>query len=604
MRKHMKIIKIIVGLVLFCALFPTLQAVAQEEGQPYFVTSQDGATMTASADINGMVVAQLQQGSRVKFILQQDNLVKIDFNGRLGWVSSELIAPFTKELLPIYSSYYKLLQNSQHIVYALVADFTQDGVEDLYVVIDSNPAKGQYEEKIYSGDKIVYQKSRTTGLTVLKNATGYHLWHHSQTNSDKKYKLSKLNEQAKTDYFEVSGGKGTYEITANTYLKSYFIVSPGNSINEQTLVREQIASKDYYGADKRNEYEESIYLESFSLSKDGKTQSLLERDFSEFFSHYEKSKIEKVIYEDDYKSASLSDRFSFDIERVKKELLDLAEAVMPNQKLNSTDEENDELKVKLTQSVLLEMPYSEAISRNSFNYFKTVEQAIQKGLVGYDSSTLDRTTTDSENTYKREAMNAIIYDFYGAKVNDEEFNRLANNEGYVVDEEKYYAPIMETQSPETYIYRQLQAIELLANQYVAIKFKDYEMPQSVKVSEMNESAIIAGTEQKSGYVLFKQLLFKSGVKWVYIDTVEQLDYLNTDQYATYENSLDIIQKFIAEQQAQQVEEPEAVNEIIAPENQQIPTEPNEKSNTLILFVAFGMLIASSVVMYRKKISKK
>ena len=603
----MRILKMIMGLVLLFLCLPALNVAAEDVNQQYIVTSQGGVTMTASADENGMAVAKLKKGTRVNFVRQESKWVKVDYNGRLGWVSSEKIAPFTKELLPAYSTYYKLLENTDHLVYALLSDFTQDGVEDLYVILDANPEKGQYQEFIYSGDNVIYQKNIASGLTVLKSSTDYILWHHAQTNSDKKYKLSELNSQAKTDYYEASAGKGSYKITTNAYLNSYFIVQSGNGVmNEATLTYEQIASKDYSGADNKNDYDESIYLENYALSTGGKTQSLQAKDFDEQFSMYENSKVVKVIYEDNYKSAVLSDRFSFDVERVKKELLDLAADAMQANQLDSGAADMETLQQKLAQSALLEMPYSAGISRNAVNYFKIVEQAIPKGLVGYDSSTFEMTSDDKETTYNRAAVDALIYDFYGLKMNSEAFNRLANDEGYMVDDEKYTAGLKEPLDDETYMYRQLVAVESLENQYVAVKFTDYEMPQTVNISPDNEAALIAGVKHKNGYVLFKSLPFKSGVKWVYIDTVDQLESINDSQYTTYENSLDIIQKLIAEQKTTPSEFKEPVEEekVENVQQPQQPTQPTEQSNTWVIFLAIGILIASSITMYYKKFYKQ
>lgn len=606
MRKHMRVLKIVLGLVLFSALFPNSKVMAQEEESLYMVNAQDGAVMTASANVNGMVVAKLKQGTRVKLVREQGDWVKIDYNGRLGWVKGELISPFTKELLPIYSSYYKLLQSLDHIIYALVADFTQDGVEDLYVVLDSNPSKGQYEETIYSGDQVIYQNNNTNGLTIFKNANDYFLYHHTQTNSDKKFKLSQLNEQAKTDYYEVSGGKDTYEITANTYLKSYFVLSSGNgNVSAQTIKQEQIASKDFYGAEYKNEYEESIYLENYALSKNGKTESLLEHDFKELFSTYEKSKIVKVIYDDDYKSASLNERFTFDVARVQKELLDLAAAVLPRKQIEWDAIELEVLQQKLAQSVLLEMPYSEAISRNALSYFQMVEQGLQQGFVGYSSNDFGMNISEKETSFKRGQVDGLIYDFYGLKMNEEAFNRLGNNEGYLVDDENYSAPLIDAEPTETYTYRQLQAIESLENNYVALKYQDYEMPKNVIVAEANESVIIGGNELGKGYVLFKRLPFKTGVKWIYIDTVEQLEYLNKAQYATYENSLDIIQKFIAEQEKQNNDEEQSEEKLAMPIKSDLVTSDEQTNKGVFNFaigIIFAAFIAGSYYVYRRKYS--
>lgn len=226
--------------------------VGAEEVKFAIISAEQGTNMTATANPDGMKVAVLKQGGRVKLIRQEDSWSKVEYNGRVGWVRNEAITPFAEDLLSIYSIYYKLLEGTENLVYALVNDFTQDGIEDLYIIVDADPSKGQYIEKIYSGNSVIYQKNLKHGLTVLKDTTDYYLFHHAQTNSEKKLKLSELNDQAKTDYYEASEGESSYEIVANTYMHTYFVVQSSNGkLSELTFTHEQVTSKDFYGGEKR-----------------------------------------------------------------------------------------------------------------------------------------------------------------------------------------------------------------------------------------------------------------------------------------------------------------------------------------------------------------
>ncbi|WP_274309154.1 SH3 domain-containing protein [Solibacillus daqui] len=605
----MKFFKIMLSVLLFTALLPNPFVMAQEEGPQYIVTTTNGVSLTASADEKGMVVAKLSKGARVNFVRQQDNWVKVDYKGRLGWVPSETIAPFTADLLSIYAGYYQQLSKFDHIIYALVADFTQDGIEDLYIVSDADPSKGQYEEYIYSGEQLIYQKNSKSGLTILKNGDNYYVYHHTQTNDEKKYKLKQLNSQAKTDYFEVSAGKESYEITANSYVKSYFVLSAGDgSLDEQTFTYEQVASKDYYGAELKNDYEESIYLENYALSKDGQTTTLMEQDYRELFSTYEKSKVIKVIYDDHYKSSALNERFQFDSNRIKKELLDLAETVLPEKQFDFEQTELEKLQLMLDQSVYLEIPYKSMVERNMLTYFKAVQRGIAKGMTGFDSTQLLITNNETAITYERASIDQIIYDFYGVKMKPDDFNQLANDTGYLMTDENYVANIIEETQVETYIYRQLLAIETLENGYIALNYTDYEMPHEMKVSPANESMIIAGNKVGQGYVLLKRLPFKSDVKFVYIDTVDSLDYLNVNQFGVYENSLDAIQKLSAEQKAGQTEEKQEMEVTETEEDARAQLEAEaEPPISWWLLLGGAMLVvstfASSYYFYRKRIFK-
>lgn len=524
-----------------------------EENAFSIISANESVTMTVTADPNGMKVATLKPGTRVKLVRQEANWSKIEYNGRLGWVRQDAIKPFMQDLLPIYSSYYKLLDETEDIIYALVADFTQDGIEDLYMIVDSNPTKGQYTEKIYSGDTIIYQKNVKHGLSVLKDATDYYLFHHSQKNTDKSYKLSELNEQATIDYAGQSEGKSSYEIDTNHYLMSYYIVQAGNgNVTEQTFTHEQVASKDVYGSSKANEYEENIYLEKYSLSSNGQSKILLEKDYKEQFAVYEKAKGAKIIYRDDGNSAALSDKFVFDLKRAKEELLRLATDITAQKSIDVPDVELEILKLKLAQSVVLEMPFENGISRNALTMVKNIEQGMKNGLAGYDAGYFTKAKLefpiDGMDYVERTPIDQVIYDFYGTTVNADEFNALASVENRFLDKAYYQYPIEEQEKSDTYIYRQLQSVQELASGYDVLQFIDYEMPVELAVTESNENVLIAGKQVNKAYMVLKRLSFKSEVKWIYMDTVSQIDLMNDKQYATYENTLSVVQRYIAEQQ--------------------------------------------------------
>lgn len=601
------------GIALTLTLLLFMPATSAEEIEQYMVSSDKAITMTATADPNGMKVAILKPGTRVKLIREEASWSKIEYNGRLGWVSNEALAPFEQKLLPIYASYYKILNQTEQIVYALITDFTQDGIEDLYVITDGNPSKGVYTETIYSGESIIYQKNVKHGLSILKDSTDYYLFHHSQKNSDKKYKLSELNEQASIDYLKESEGKSSYEVATNHYLMSYNIVQAGNGkIQEQTFTHEQIASKDYYGASQINDYQENIYIENYLLSSNGKTKTLSEKEYNELFALYERAKGAKIIYSDDGNSASLSDKFSFDVEKAKNELFDLAEYVLAPSEFDVLSTELALLKDKLAQSVVLEMPYEEGVARNALTMVGNVEKGMKTGLQGYEASYFKEAAVDSplDGMHYKERMpiDNVIYDFYGATVNTEEFNALASAENRFLEKDYYQYPVSEDEESSTYIYRQLRNVSQLQSGYDILKFVDYEMPKDIIVSESNEKMLIAGKPVKEGYVIFKRLPFKEGLKWVYVDTVSDLKLMNEKQYETYEGSLFVVQRWIAEQQIPESNQAEEKSESIplasaAPVEEEPPSKP---VSWVFLGAILGLIIVSfgsAFYLYRRKLLK-
>lgn len=215
--------------------------------------------------------------------------------------------------------------------------------------------------------------------------------------------------------------------------------------------------------------------------------------------------------------------------------------------------EIETLKLKLAQSVFLEMPYEKAVSRNVYTMIKNVEEGMKCGLPGYGASQFPK---GNENSLQpnmqyidRSQIENVIRDFYGTTINSDEFNALASADGSFLDESVYQFPLdEEAEVYDNYVYRQLLSVEQFENAYDVLGFADYQMPIDVTVTESNENMLIAGEQLHEGYVVFKRLPFKSGMKWVYIDTISNLDLIDTKKYQVYENTLPLLQSLIAEQQ--------------------------------------------------------
>ncbi|MEK4228388.1 hypothetical protein [Solibacillus sp. FSL H8-0538] len=541
-----------------------LPSTSQANATPYYiVTPEVGVTMTATADAAGMTVAKLKQGARVEPIAQENGWTKVLYHNRLGWVKSDFIKPFTIDLTRSYSTYYKQLSETANIVYALVHDFTQDGVEELYVVTDSDTSKGEYVETVYSGPDVIYKKTLTDGLTIVRNTNDYYVKHDTRTKRGSAYPLSKLNDQAKTDYYVISGGNEKYEVPTNSYFNSLFVLQSGSgAVSERTYLIEEVVSKEYFGGQQKNAYNETIYAMHYSMTENGKKKSVTNKDFEMEISPYVNAKAVMEIYKDDDQSATLSNSYSFHVENVQQQLLALAEKSTGTQQelvksyAGWDEEELVTLQQKLAQSLILEIPFRFEMERNLVSYFSNVEIGIARGLPYYDPVFFTRSRTGEDERgytyYDRAPIDQVIYDFYGVKMDTATFNAQAGENGPSVDDFQYISLFSETQPGETYPYRQLIDIKELENDYVAMQFDDYSVPWDIIIDHTNESALIAGTYDKSGSVIFKRLPFEQGTKWVYIDTVESLNEVNIEQYKHYVNNLHVIQELSAEQKVNEV----------------------------------------------------
>lgn len=576
----------------------------------YTIVPEVGVSMTATADVQGMTVAKLKQGARVGMVLQQDGWTKIDYNGRLGWVKNEFIKPFMTDVKPIYSSYYKQLHTTENLVYALVYDFTQDGVEDLYIVTDADTSKGEYVEQIFSGEELVYKKTLQDGLMIVRDATEYYIKHYSAINRDSTFALGDLNNQAKTDYYEGSGGKEDYKIQTSSYFNTIHIVKSANGgVQELTFSAEEVASKNYYGSDNVNQYNESIYANHYLLSNNGKKKSLTYKDFQQAIAPYERAKVVMDIYSDDYRSAVLTNRYAFQVERVVQQLFELAKKSPNASIVGETLVEYDQqevamLRQRLAQSAVLEIPLSAEEERNFLTYFKKVEQGIVTSIPYVDPELFTRTTTleneRGQKYYDRTPIDQVLYDFYGVKINDDQFKAASTIDGPQVDEAYYASAFTEPEQQQTYLYRQLQNIIKLDNDYIALQFADYEMPWDVLADEIDESVLIAGDNTGAGYVILKRLPFKKGTQWVYIDTIDTIEGISLVRYQEYANNLYAIQQLAAEQKVPEVESVEdAPIEVV-----QLASEPEESTGSiwpflLAMVLSYG-IYAAGYTWYRKK----
>lgn len=556
------------------------QAILAEEVAYYVVTSKEGALMTTTADEDGMKVAQLPAGTRISVVLQEDSWTRIDYQGRLGWVSSAAIAPFTEDVLPAYAAHYQTINEAEHLVYALLVDFTQDGVEDLYVVTDEDTSKGEYTERIYSNGQVIYQKNVTDALTILRSGTQYYIQHDATINRDTASTLKDLNNQAKTDYYEASRGNEQFKIQTNSYVNTVHILrAASGSVAEKTFISEEIASKDFYGAELVNQYNESVYAQKRTQSEQGETQELTEADFKAAMEPYKKATVVARVYEDKYRSAALVSNFAFKKQRVLDELMNLAEQSQHmKQGAVSVVSEADmlDLREKLAQSVMLELPFSLG-ERQPQQY---VERMLEVIAMQEPSLVLDER---GYRPFKQEVVDAKLLDFYGIKVDPAKLNEQAGTEGVTFSEAHYFAKLEENplQLP---IYRQLKEVSEIDGGFFAVRFADYELPADVVVDEATESKLIAGTYKGEGYVIFKKLTSN----WVYIDTVEKLEGISMLRFEEYANSL-AVKDYAPVEKGTDIEQ----QEIEASVQAQVVQQPEEQSFSIwvllaIIICSFGL----------------
>lgn len=537
----------------------------------FYVVAPDGVELTTTASRDGKVLANLPQGMKLTVVSEEEEWTRIDLNGRLGWVPSTSVKPFTENLWPVYAQHYATIEQTEHVVYALLADFTRDGVEDLYVVTDEDSAAGSYTETIYRGAEVIYQKTLTDGLTVLKDGLQVFIRHDATNNSEATFSLKELNDQAKADYYEASAGDERYQIKANSYVQTIHILQPAqDAAIEKTFISEEIASKDYSGAELVNTYNESVYLQRRAERVNGAEQELTDAEFNALFAPYNKAKTVAKIYDDHYKSAVLSTNFSFHKQRVLDELIALAEMYQTVVETELSDAEQQTLRDKLTQSVVLELPFSEG---------ERLPQLLVKNMLQLMAQ---QTAKTGEVSFSQELVMANIRAFYGVK--PEEQLEIADVK--LVDE--HY--VTNGLAPANR-YRQMTNVQELTKDFLAVQFTEYTLPPTMTVSE-SEQELIAGEVTQQGYVIFKRV----ADEWLYIDTVEVLDGLNMLSYEDYAKQLLAKEVTPVEQELQA----ELVAEVAQPVKEE--KQPLAASVLLLigaLILSFGLGYAFYAYKYKR-----
>ncbi|MER2190054.1 MAG: SH3 domain-containing protein [Solibacillus sp.] len=540
------------GLLLLLAPLPVVAAASF-----FYVVSPDGVELTTTASMDGKVLANLPQGMKLTVVAEEEEWTRIDFNGRLGWVPSASVKPFTENLWPVYAQHYATIEQTEHVVYALIADFTRDGVEDLYIVTDEDTAAGNYTESIYRGHEVIYQKSLTDGLMILQDGLQYFIRHDATINSEAAFSLMALNDQAKADYYDASAGDESYKIKTNSYVQTIHILQPAlDAAAEKTFISEEITSKDYSGAELVNAYNESVYLQRRAERVNGAEQELTDAEYNALFAPYNKAKTVAKIYDDNYKSAALSTKFSFNKQRVLDELIALAEAYQTVVETELSDAELQTLREKLAQSVVLQLPFSEG---------ERLPQMFVKNMLQLMAQ---QTARSGEVSFDQELVMANIRAFYGVK--PEEQLEIADVK--LVDEQY----VTNVSAPELNSYRQLTNVQKLTKDFVAVQFTEYELPQTIIVTE-SEKELIAGNVTQEGYVIFKRVTDE----WLYIDTVKVVEGLNMLRYEDYANQLMVKEVAPVEK---------ALNAEV--EEEPLPVEEKKQPVAASLFILIFALILS------------
>lgn len=602
---------IIVAIVTLQLLLPIT---GKANATPYYmVTPAVGVDLMATANAAGLNVAKLKQGARVEPLQQENGWTKVLYNNRLGWIKSDFIQPFTIDLTPTYAAYYKQLKETPNIVYSLIYDFTQDGIEDLYVVTDLDTSKGEYIEKIYSGLDVIYTKTLTDGLTIIQDATGVYIKHESITNQSSSYPLSQLSNEAKNDYYEVSAGDEKYAVPTTSHFNAVFVLESGSAaVMERRFLTEEVASTEYFGGQVKNAYNETVYATQYTTSKNGDSKSVPKKDFEQAIAPYQKAKVLAEIYKDDYHSAALATRYSFQLEKVLEQLIELAaksEGTQAKEETQFADWNADELvtlQQKLAQSLILEIPYSLKIERNFLTYFNNVEIGIMMGLPHYDPKFFTRSRTGVDERgftyYDRAPIDQVIYDFYGAKVDTAKFNELAGAEGPTIDDFHYLSQFENVTIGETYPYRQLKDVKNLENDFIALQYDDYSVPWDTIIDAANESALIAASYEGSGYLIFKRVPLTQGTQWAYIDTVASLEEIDMDQYKYYASNLYVTQQLVAEQKAGELNAAAAESmeqkQVVAAPVEEPKSDNGIWQSVLALFILGG--IAAGLYWHKRK----
>lgn len=530
----MRNFKFAIGLVLILTLIiPTEKSYAANE--TYIVTPDIGVNLRDKPNTESNVVSKLKQGTKVRITNTSGEWSKVSVNNEVGYIKSEYLKEFDVDLSSIYAYYDSILNkyHSSNHNYSLIYDFTQDGIEELYIAEFED--SGQH--KLYSGEKLLIDEHLDGGLTIYSDEYNYYLVSEFGMNRGN----SVTDNAIKTDF-----NYDSLWVNSSYYWEN--VIHPGNLRLAQTSISSEWNELTEY--DLAGEY---YYLnppiETTEYFKNDKKIS--KKEYEAFKNLYESApnKVNPAYY--DITSVVKNEDYTSNLEQTKEHLKQLYDEQIPaDEKLPYTDEQINEIE----KYIYLHISGAGGYNSNQNNQLKYIDLLeIFEGLytIGFDEQISNEfslgTTEINDMLYEildKTKVDKWFYTFYGIKMDHAQLQIEKQDyiNGVPIEERERLETIRDQElQNNTYIcycdgmgsppvIPKLLGIKALENDFYAIEYGEYGM----------EDSLIQAPYSTSVIVVKKVTTLENETYYPYIKTYLSLDEIDENEINAYAEKLDIV----------------------------------------------------------------
>lgn len=528
--------RLIIVLLVITAFLPVLETNAQNEPEILVVTPDVGVKFRSEPKQEpSNILDALKQGSKVKMLDEKGDWMKVDYLGKTGWIHKDYLSPFTADIASVYAAYIDILSTTYNPIKVIFYDFTQDGIEELYILENLGEGSPNYVQKIFSGKEIIYESSGEFSIDIYSDRYNYFIVESGYISRGESRELSYFGSKAN----EISPDF-IYDglVSTNEYNYHHSIIRPGNN----KLIVDTLGMLEIEAGD--------ILVQEYTKND----TSITKEQYESVEQIYANTTNHESIYIYDVGYAYLNpSHTNTNVQDIVAQIESAYNSIYTPQKSieGLTEQEVGYFQNKVNQLIGLSIPFSEVEERNTNTFLSKWEHAMLMGKLGVPQEKF--TYSQPENTYlfryDRQPIEKFIYDFYGMKLRNDEF--ISNNigeENTSLNDEYFVCLCDGLGSGGGELFHELTAVTPIDQDYIAVAYNRYDVPIKTSIASENLEGLAAANLLGTEYAIFKKIASKEGLYYPYIDTVDSIESVDYKKYNGYVEELDVYKEYISGQE--------------------------------------------------------
>lgn len=510
----------IIGLTLsilfgYAFLWP---ASSQAASEVYVITPNEGANLTMEPKENSPVLKKFNQGDRVEEVKQEGDWIQVLYEGKKSYIKAEHVKPLEVDLIAAYKHYAMVLGEHDYYeptYYTLLYDFTQDGLEELYIVEPMEDNRG-FRHRILSGEDILLDETfRRDHLHILSDKQDYFIVRSSSWFTGiENYPVEDLGILSAHEFVEAE----PYEE------KTTVIRSGSQSLTQQNAYHKRLL---LFGFETNGEHfplDDNLndMINHYTIDDNYAT----EEQWEEVARIYEHTNNTLELFLDGYPSFSSEEQWANYDETVQKlytlylKYQDVAvQQLLDEDKLEET---TDHLNYLLQTEPIANLTTGEIDYRSLFymakyytDEFKVESVDLEKGYFKFPKREMNDWTYKHFGLYiddvQLQEQMAVASEWYSVDIEDDYYITSGNGDAGIIN------PVIMNQHP-------------LKNNYIALEYADGFTP---------ELSIMKG---ESMFAIVKKINAADGSSYYpYITIVENLDNVDYAPLDSYTEALPLMQ---------------------------------------------------------------